>query len=152
MATSNPFTLDDFRKQMAMIVEPSFLQKMMARLPGTGAMRDAMNDFDASEFKSLFGIIDAMTRDERQNSRLIDRSRGERIAAGAGCEPHQVAELVRQFEAMASVVKAMEGKGFRERRRLLDGQQANYRRNPFRDLDDGDEDTPPDEPPSPLPA
>lgn len=113
------FTLDDFRKQMSMVAKPGLMQKMMGMMPGMGQMRDAMNDFDESEMNGLFGIIDSMTPAERADTKLIDQSRRRRIAAGAGCEPHQVNELVKQYEAMAQVMTAMAGKGMRERMKML---------------------------------
>lgn len=113
------FTLDDFRKQMAMIAKPGLMQKMMGMMPGMGAMKDAMNDFDESEMKGLFGIIDSMTPAEKANTKLVDQSRRRRIAAGAGCEPHQVNEMLKMYEQMAGVMTAMAGKGMKERMKML---------------------------------
>lgn len=118
------FTLDDFRKQMAMVAKPGLMQKMMGMMPGMGQMRDAMNEFDESEMNGLFGIIDSMTPAERANTKLIDQSRRRRIAAGAGCEPHQVNELVKQYDAMAQMMTAMAGKGMRERMKMLGDVQG----------------------------
>jgi signal recognition particle subunit SRP54 len=57
-----------------------------------------------------------MTPDERSNpSRYIDQSRRRRIAAGAGVEPHEVNELVKQFDGMAAIMKEMAGLGMRDR-------------------------------------
>ncbi|WP_442482366.1 signal recognition particle protein [Aeoliella sp. SH292] len=118
------FTLDDFRKQMAMIAKPGLMQKMLGMMPGMGQMRDAMNQFDEGEMKGLFGIIDSMTAAEKSNTKLIDQSRRRRIAAGAGCEPHQVGELIKQYEAMAGVMTAMAGKGIRERMKMMGDLQS----------------------------
>ena len=64
----------------------------------------------------LGGIIDSMTPAERRNpSKLIDQSRRRRIAAGAGVEPHEVNELVKQFDGMAAIMKQMAGMGMRDR-------------------------------------
>ncbi len=66
--------------------------------------------------KRLGGIIDSMTPAERRNpSKLIDQSRRRRIAAGAGVEPHEVNELVKQFDGMAGMMKEMAGLGMRDR-------------------------------------
>ncbi|QDU58409.1 signal recognition particle protein [Aeoliella mucimassa] len=118
------FTLDDFRKQMAMIAKPGLMQKMMGMMPGMGAMRDAMSSFDESELKGLFGIIDSMTPAEKANTKLIDQSRRRRIAAGAGCEPHQVNELIKQYDAMAQVMTKMVGGSMRDRMKMLNEVQA----------------------------
>ena len=73
----------------------------------------------------LFGIIDAMTPDERRNpSRIVDQSRRRRIAAGAGVEPHEVSDLVKQFDGMAAMMKGMAGMGIRERMQQVQRLQA----------------------------
>jgi signal recognition particle subunit SRP54 len=57
-----------------------------------------------------------MTPDERRNpSKIIDTSRRRRIAAGAGVEPHEVNELVKQFDGMADMMKKIGGMSMRER-------------------------------------
>ena len=57
-----------------------------------------------------------MTADERRNpSKIIDQSRRRRIAAGAGVEPAEVNQLVKQFDGMADMMKRMAAMGMRER-------------------------------------
>ena len=46
---------------------------------------------------------------------MIDQQRRRRIAAGAGVEPHEVSDLVKQFDGMASMMKSMAGLGMRDR-------------------------------------
>jgi signal recognition particle subunit SRP54 len=60
-----------------------------------------------------------MTQDERQNPKLIDPSRRMRIANGAGVQPQQVNELVKQFDGMASVMKSMAGKSAGDRMKMM---------------------------------
>ena len=79
----------------------------------------------------LQGVIDSMTADERRNpSRVIDQSRRRRIAAGAGVEPHEVNELVKQFDGMAAMMKEMAGMGVGERLRKMQQLQAGGFMNP----------------------
>ena len=52
-------------------------------------------------------MIDSMTGEERRNPAGIDISRRRRIAAGSGVEPSDVSSLVKQFDAMAAMVKQM---------------------------------------------
>jgi signal recognition particle subunit SRP54 len=122
------FTLDDFRKMMGQTKRLGPLQKVMGLIPGMGGMMNMMQDVDADgEMNRLGGIIDAMTPEERRNpSRIIDQSRRRRIAAGAGCEPHEVNELVKQFDGMASLMKEMAGMGIGERMRKMQQLQAGF--------------------------
>jgi signal recognition particle subunit SRP54 len=126
------FTLDDFRKQMNQIGRLGPLQKIMGMIPGMGAMMKQMEDIDhEGDFRRLGGISDAMTAEEKRNpTKVIDQGRRRRIAAGAGVEPHEVNELVKQFDAMSQMMTAMAGKGMRERMRMVSALQNSMAANP----------------------
>jgi signal recognition particle subunit SRP54 len=114
------FTLEDFRKQLSQMTRLGPLQKVMGMIPGMGALSEMMGDADPEEdMKRLFGIIDSMTPAERRTPKLIDQNRRRRIAAGAGVEPHEVNELVKQFDVMAQMMTSMAGKGMRERMQMV---------------------------------
>jgi signal recognition particle subunit SRP54 len=59
-----------------------------------------------------------MTPNERANPKVIDVSRRRRIARGAGCDPSDVSQLVKQFEPMRNMMKAMSGQSFMQRIRM----------------------------------
>jgi len=126
------FTLEDFRKQLAQIGRLGPLQKVMSLIPGMSALNEMMGEVDPEEdLKRLLGIIDSMTPEERRNpSKIIDQSRRRRIAAGAGVEPHEVNELVKQFDAMAQIMTSMAGKGIRERMQMVRQVQSGLLTNP----------------------
>jgi signal recognition particle subunit SRP54 len=125
------FTLEDFRKQLAQTRKLGPLQKIMSMLPGMGAMREMMEQVDAEkDMNRLFGIIDSMTPAERRNPKLIDQSRRRRIAAGAAVEPHEVNELVKQFDGMKQLMESMAGKGIRERMAMMQQLQQGGLMNP----------------------
>lgn len=111
------FTLDDFRKMIGQANRLGPLNKVMSLIPGLGSLSDMIGDADAEEgMKRLVGIVDSMTPEERRNpSRVIDQSRRRRIAAGAGVEPHEVNELVKNFDVMSGIMKQMSGMGVRGR-------------------------------------
>jgi signal recognition particle subunit SRP54 len=115
------FTLDDFKKMLGQTKKLGPLNKIMGMLPGMSAMSDMLGQVDAEkDMRRLVGIIDSMTPDERRNpSKVVDQSRRRRIAAGAGVEPHEVNDLVKQFDGMADVMKRMSGMGMRDRMRMM---------------------------------
>src|SRR5213595_3964907 len=79
------FTLDDFKGQLRQVLQPGLMMKMMSMLPGMGQLTEAMNGEEAEgEMKRMLGIIDSMTLKERRNPKVIDPSRRNRIATGAG--------------------------------------------------------------------
>ena len=72
-----------------------------------------------------------MTPDERRNpSKTVDQSRRRRIAAGAGVEPHEVNELVKQFDAMAGMMKEMAGMGMMQRMKAMHQMASSGMLNP----------------------
>jgi signal recognition particle subunit SRP54 len=115
------FTLDDFRRMLGQTKKLGPLNRIMSLIPGMGDMQKMMEAVDAdADMKRLGGIVDSMTPAERRNpSKLIDQSRRRRIAAGAGVEPHEVNELVKQFDGMAAMMKEMAGLGMRDRFRKV---------------------------------
>jgi signal recognition particle subunit SRP54 len=93
----------------------------MGMIPGLSGMSDMLGEVDAEQdMRRLAGIIDSMTPEERRNpSKVVDQSRRRRIAAGAGVQPHEVNELVKQFDGIAGYMKAMSGMGIRDRMRTM---------------------------------
>ncbi len=126
------FTLDDFRKMMGQTRKLGPLSTVMKMIPGMGELSKMMSGVDVeSDMQRLFGIIDSMTPDERRNpSRTVDQSRRRRIAAGAGVEPHEVNELVKQFDGMAAMVKQTANMGMGERLKFMRQMQTGGAFNP----------------------
>ncbi len=120
------FTLDDFRKMIGQTQKLGPINKLMGLIPGMGGMKDIMQGMDAEgDMRRLTGVINSMTPAERRNpSKLIDQSRRRRIATGAGVEPHEVNELVKQFDAMADLMKKISGMGFRDRLKTMHELQS----------------------------
>jgi signal recognition particle GTPase len=48
-----------------------------------------------------------LTAAERRQPALFDESRRDRIAAECGAEPSDVADLIKEFDAMSAVVRQM---------------------------------------------
>jgi signal recognition particle subunit SRP54 len=106
------FTLDDFKKQIKQILQPGLMKSMMMMMPGMGQLKELMgNDDQMGDMKTLVGIIDSMTPAERRNPKLIDPSRRNRIAAGAGVQVPKVNEVLKMYDMMAPMVKGLAGKG-----------------------------------------
>ena len=126
------FTLDDFRKQMTQITKLGPLQKVMGMMGLDGGLSQMMGDVDMEQqMRRLFGMIDSMTAEEKRNpKKMIDQSRRRRIAAGAGVEPHEVNDLIKQFDGMASLMKDMAGKGMLEKMKMARQMQSQLSANP----------------------
>jgi signal recognition particle subunit SRP54 len=125
------FTLDDFKGQLRQVLQPGLMMKMMSLIPGMGQFSDMMNGEEAEgEMKRMLGIIDSMTLQERRNPKIIEPGRRNRIARGAGVQVQDVNALLKQFDMMAPVMKAMAGKGMGQRMQAIQELQKSGMFNP----------------------
>ncbi len=125
------FTLDDFRRMMKQTSKLGPLNKIMGLIPGMGQFSKMLQDGDhEKDMRRLGGIIDSMTLDERRHPDKIDQSRRRRIAQGAGVEPAEVNQLVKQFDVMSHMMKSMSSMGIRDRMRAMQEMQQGGMLNP----------------------
>jgi len=114
------FTLDDFRRLLGQARRSGTPGRPAVSLPGVSTAEAIVEQHAQEHLGRVQGSIDSMTPEERRNPKgMIDQSRRRRIAAGAGVEPHEVNELVKQFEPMADMMKKMSGMGIRDRMRTM---------------------------------
>ena len=110
------FTLDDFRNSMVQMRKLGSIRDIMKMIPGLGQFADVGGDMDPeADMGRIEAIISSMTRDERTNPDIIDRSRRHRIARGSGTDPAEINQLLKQFDEMAGMMKNMAGLGMMDR-------------------------------------
>jgi signal recognition particle subunit SRP54 len=118
------FDLNDFRQQLIQMKKMGSVRDIMGMVPGLNQVAANFEEggVDADrEMKRLQGIIDSMTPEERRDPHKIDISRRRRIAAGAGVDPSDISQLVKQFDAMAAMVKQMSQMSMLEKLRAMAG-------------------------------
>lgn len=113
------FTLDDFRKQFAMIAQMG-MKDMISRMPGMAEMVPEGEDPEVA-LKRVQGMIDAMTKKERADPDIIDTPRRRRIAKGAGVEPHEVNQFLKQFAQVRVLMKQMAQMSMWQRLKMVTG-------------------------------
>ena len=103
------FTLKDFYEQITLIQKMGPLQDVMAKLPMQHLLpkNASVNEKELLRIKAM---IDSMTAEERMRPDLIAESRARRIARGSGRSMQEVAELMKKFKAMRSMMGNL-GKG-----------------------------------------
>ena len=106
---SNKFTLADFYEQLVQLKSMGSMQEILAQLPGGANMKDLKVDEKA--MTRTEAIILSMTPKERDNPSIINASRKQRIAQGAGVRPQDVNALLNQFETMRKLVRQFSGPG-----------------------------------------
>jgi signal recognition particle subunit SRP54 len=108
---SNQFTLEDFRAQLGQFKKLGSMSKLMKMLPeqltGGITLTDEQGEQVEGQMKRTEAIIDSMTRQERQNHKIIDASRKTRIAKGSGSTIAEVNQLIRQYEQMKKMMQQM---------------------------------------------
>ncbi len=116
---SGKFTLNDMYYQMAAVGKMGTLDKLMSLIPGMSGMEDKI-DFEASQKRlNVFRtIMDSMTNEEKDDPALIKSKRIERIADGAGVTPHDVRELLKQYNQSKKMMTSI-GKNRKMRKQFL---------------------------------
>ncbi|MCO5114470.1 MAG: signal recognition particle protein [Bdellovibrionaceae bacterium] len=113
--SKNEFTVEDFLKQIQMMKKMGGLGSIMGMLPGMGqAMKQLKNQaMPDDELKKVEAIINSMTRQERQNHKILSGSRRLRIAKGSGTRVQDVNKFVKQFEQAKKMMSTMMKMGFK---------------------------------------
>ncbi|MBI5666583.1 MAG: signal recognition particle protein [Chloroflexi bacterium] len=107
----NQFTLQDFLEQLQKIRRMGPLTQILSMIPGMDRMRNEINQEEAEQrMKRVEAIINSMTIAERNNPKLLNASRRQRIAAGSGVEVRDVNELIKQFRDMQKMMSQI-GRG-----------------------------------------
>ncbi len=104
----NQFDFNDFRAQIAQIKKMGNLKDLASMIPGMGKMLKNI-DIPDDAFKQTEAIIDSMTPAERSNPEIINARRRERIAKGSGTTMADVNRLMKQFDDMRKMMKAVAG-------------------------------------------
>lgn len=113
------FNLNDMYYQMAAVGKMGPLQKVMSLIPGMSGMEDKI-DYESTQRKlQVFRtIMDSMTNEEKEDPSIIKAKRIERIAAGAGVTPHDVRELLKQYNQSKKMMTSI-GKDRKMRKQFM---------------------------------
>ena len=110
------FDYNDFLDQMHQIKKMGGMSSLLGMLPGMGQLKNLDLEENEKNLAKVEAIILSMTKEERSRPDLINLSRKQRIAKGAGVDMAEVNRLVKQFGEMRKMMKqfpAMMGKGGR---------------------------------------
>ncbi|NQE44749.1 Signal recognition particle 54 kDa protein, partial [ANME-1 cluster archaeon GoMg2] len=104
------FTLNDLYKQLEALKKMGPFKKLMEMLPlgGLGVdLDDSMYQVTEDKLKIFKVIMDSMTKNERNEPKIIDGSRVKRIARGSGTKTTEVSELLKYHKMMQKMMKSM---------------------------------------------
>ena len=103
------FDYNDFLEQMAQIKKMGGLGSIMSMMPGMGQLKGGIPEVDEKSMDRIEAIILSMTKEERANPALMNPSRKQRIARGAGVDISEVNRIVKQFDQMKKMMKQLPG-------------------------------------------
>ena len=102
------FDFNDFLDQMRQIKKMGGMAGIMNMMPGMGQMKGNV-DIDEGAMDRVEAIILSMTQQERANPSILNPSRKQRIAKGAGVDISEVNRIVKQFDQMKKMMKQLPG-------------------------------------------
>lgn len=101
------FGFDDYLESMQQIKQMGGLSDVLSMMPGIGGKLAGADLPDDKALGRVEAIIYSMTPKERANPSLLNPSRKNRIAKGAGVDIAEVNRLVKQFEQSRKMMKQM---------------------------------------------
>ena len=104
------FDFEDYLESMKQMRNMGGLSSILGMMPGMGKqMADIESAVDEKQLARMEAIVLSMTREERQNPKLLNPSRKGRIAKGAGVDIALVNRFVKQFEQSQKMMKQLPG-------------------------------------------
>jgi signal recognition particle subunit SRP54 len=106
--------VDDFIKQLKSIRRMGSMKSLLGMIPGVGAALKNIH-VDDKQFDRIEAIASSMTKKEREDIKLLGKSRIKRIANGSGTNQQEVNRFVKQFQMMKKMSKQMSGGGMAQK-------------------------------------
>ena len=112
------FDLDDYLSQLRQMKKMGSFSSILKMIPGFSAMKDVK--VDDKEFVRIEAIICSMTKEERENPKILNGQRRLRIAKGSGTTVEQINKFMKSFELTQQMMKEMtSGRGMKNMMRNL---------------------------------
>ncbi len=104
----NSFDLNDYIEQVNSLKKMGGLKSVLSMMPGLGGkLKQIEEQIDEKALERNKAIIQSMTAKERANPDIINGSRRQRIAKGAGVSVSDVNQLIKQFNQSKEMMKMM---------------------------------------------
>ena len=103
------FSLEDYLSQLRQMKKMGGIEGIMSFLPGVSKVKSQMDQAGVDEkiITQNEAVILSMTKNERENPKIIDGSRKKRIANGSGTDVATINKLLKQFKMMSDMMKKM---------------------------------------------
>jgi signal recognition particle subunit SRP54 len=116
------FNLEDFLAQLQQVKKMGSMQSLMGMIPGLSGMQ--LPEGSDQQMARTEAIIKSMTKQERRKPEILNGSRRQRIAGGAGVKLVEVNQLMKQFQQMQKMMKMMKGGGAKKMMRQMEAMKG----------------------------
>ena len=97
--------LDDYLTQLRQIKKMGSFSSLLKMIPGMNQLKDVK--VDDKEFTRIEAMISSMTKEERQNPKLLNGNRRVRIAKGSGTSVQEINKFMKSFEMTQKMMRQM---------------------------------------------
>jgi signal recognition particle subunit SRP54 len=102
------FTLMDMYEQIEAMSGMGPLKRVFKMIPGLGYnVPDEAVEVAEDKIKGWKYILQSMTKEERDNPKVLNASRIRRVAKGSGSSEREVKELLKQYSTMRKLMRSM---------------------------------------------
>ena len=116
------FDLEDFLAQMQQVKKMGSMQSILGMMPGMSGMQ--LPEGADQQMARTEAIIKSMTKQERRKPDILNGSRRQRIANGAGVKIVAVNQLLKQFQQMQKMMKMFKGGGNKKMMRQMEAMRG----------------------------
>ena len=100
------FDLDDYLSQLRQMKKMGSFSSILKMIPGMNKFGDIK--VDDKEFVKIEAIICSMTKKEKQNTKLLNGSRRQRIAKGSGTTVQDINKFINSYEMTQKLMKKVQ--------------------------------------------
>jgi signal recognition particle subunit SRP54 len=107
-------SLEDFMAQMSQVRKLGPMGKVMGMIPGMGELTKQIGQNEGqveAQMNRMRAIFDSMNKQERKKPEMLDGNRRRRIARGAGVQPSEIGQFIKQYEMSRDMMRAIGGQG-----------------------------------------
>ena len=103
------FSMEDYLSQLRQMKKMGGIEGIMSFLPGVSKIKSQMDQsgIDEKIITQNEAVILSMTKQERENPKIINGSRKKRIANGSGTDIATINKMLKQFKMMSEMMKKM---------------------------------------------
>ena len=117
--------LDDYLTQLRQIKKMGSFSALLKMIPGMNQLKDVK--VDDKEFVRIEAMISSMTKEERQNPKLLNGNRRARIARGSGTSVQEINKFMKSFEMTQKMMRQM--KDSKNMRKMMKGMNPENLKN-----------------------